>query len=76
MLGKGPGTYAGSSVWASVGRYYVDGRPVPLPNKLYEDADTVQPAADVRKYRDSISYEGFKYLPEWTSGTFAQDGCE
>ena len=63
MLGKEPGTYAGSSVWASAGRYYVDGRPVPFPNKLYEEADTLKLAADVRKYQDSISYDSFnKYI--------------
>jgi len=59
MLGKEPGTYAGSSVWASAGRYYVDGRTVPFSNKLYEEADTAKLAADVRKYSASISYECF-----------------
>ena len=59
MLGKEPGIYAGSSVWASAGRYYIDGRPVPFPNKLYDEADTAKLAADVRKYQNSISYDSF-----------------
>lgn len=59
MLGKEPGTYENSSVWATTGRYFIDGKPVAFTNKKYEEADTEKLAADVKKYRGSIRYDGF-----------------
>lgn len=59
MLGKKPNTYEESSVWASNGRYYIDGKSVLFPNKRYESADTEKLSADIKKFKDLLSYNSF-----------------
>ncbi len=59
MLGKKPNTFEESSVWASNGRYYIDGKSVLFSNKRYESADTEKLSADIKKFKDLLSYNSF-----------------
>ncbi len=46
LLNKEPNSMVSSSVWAANSRYYIDGKAISLPSKLFQTADT-----------DSISHE-------------------
>lgn len=39
LLNKSPDYYMNKSVWASSNRYYIDGKPQVMSNKVYENAD-------------------------------------
>ena len=47
------------SVWAANSRYYIDGKPIALPSKLFQTADTDAIAKELDKKKNIISYEAF-----------------
>lgn len=59
LQGVEPNTYAHSSVWAENNRYYIDGKAISLPMKLFQTADTDAIGDAVRKYQpqnDSVYF--------------------
>ena len=59
LQGVEPNTYAHSSVWAENNRYYIDGKAISLPMKLFQTADTNAIGDAVRKYQpqnDSVYF--------------------
>lgn len=59
LQGVEPNTYAHSSVWAENNRYYIDGKAISLPMKLFQTADTDAIGDAVRKYQpqnDSVHF--------------------
>jgi phosphoadenosine phosphosulfate reductase len=59
LLGVGPNSLAKESVWASKARYYINGEPHQLPQKIYASSDTDKLAGDLKKYEGGNSYEYF-----------------
>lgn len=63
MLKKEPGTYEENSVWASTGRYYIDGKPIIISNRLYDELDAKELSKDIKKNHSKIKYDNFnKYI--------------
>lgn len=59
ILGKEPHLWRDCSVWACNNRYYMDGKPISVPNSVYETLDTNQIAAALLKENASNSYDTF-----------------
>lgn len=59
LLGKKPGTYLNSSVWAANSRYYIDGKAISVSTKYFQKADTDKLAAQLKIYKDQNSYTFF-----------------
>lgn len=59
LLGVEPNSLARESVWASKARYYINGEPHQLPQKIYASSDTDKLAGDLKKYEGGNSYEYF-----------------
>lgn len=59
LLNKDPEKMMHQSVWAANSRYYIDGKPIALPSKLFQTADTDAIAEELEKKKDIISYETF-----------------
>ncbi|MCR5105849.1 MAG: phosphoadenosine phosphosulfate reductase family protein [Eubacterium sp.] len=55
-----PGSLNDSSVWATNGRYYVDGESVLFPSSLYLDADVTEIIKLLKQNYSKISYEFFE----------------
>jgi phosphoadenosine phosphosulfate reductase len=63
LLNKRPNEYANSSVWAFNNRYYIDGKAIVLPNKLFQTADADQISAMLNELSNQNSYSSFyKYI--------------
>lgn len=52
LLKNQPYQWAEKSVWASNNRYYVDGKSVALPNKLFKEANADIYVEQLEKYKD------------------------
>lgn len=59
LLDKEPYAWVENSVWASDSRYYIDGKTVSIPSKMFKDADTDSLAKKLMEYKDCASYEYF-----------------
>ena len=59
LLEKKPHEYVQKSVWAANSSYYIDGKRVALPTKLFEKADTDDLSKKIEEYKGSNTYEYF-----------------
>ncbi len=59
ILGQQPNQWKNESVWASNNRYYISGRSVLLPSKLFQSSDTDKLADLLKKYSTENTYEYF-----------------
>lgn len=59
LLKKKPYQWAESSVWASNNRYYINGKSVALPSKLFKDANADGYIEQLHKYEEANPHEFF-----------------
>ena len=59
LLGKQPYEYIKNSVWAVNSRYYIDGKSISIPSKLFQTADADEISAQLKQYEADNSYEYF-----------------
>ena len=59
LLGKEPDTYMDSSLWESNSRYYIDGKSIALPGKLFKEADTEKLAQQLENLEAKKRYKFF-----------------
>lgn len=59
LLGKAPSTWINCSIWASNNRYYIDGKPILMPNSIYQNSDTNVIAARIEEHKAGNSYKAF-----------------
>ena len=59
LLEKKPHECVQKSVWAANSSYYIDGKRVALPAKLFEKADTDDLSKKIEEYKGSNTYEYF-----------------
>ncbi len=59
ILHKKPNEFVESSVWAEKNRYFIDGKSVPIPTKIYLDRDTEVLKEFIRKNKENNTYEYF-----------------
>lgn len=59
LLEKEPGTFMEQSVWAANSRYYVNGKSLTIPAKMFAEADTDTIAKKVTESSSSIDYSFF-----------------
>lgn len=59
LIGKKPNEFVKSSVWATYGRYYIDGKPLPVARNIFAKADTAKLAQQIKDTADENSYEYF-----------------
>ena len=63
LLDKKPNAFIKDSVWALNSRYYIDGKSISIPSKLFQSAEADTIVEKLNKYQDSNSYEYFdKYI--------------
>lgn len=60
LLKKKPNELLQKSVWASNNRYYVEGKPIPISNSLYQSVDTDKIADLLQQNKSENSYEYFE----------------
>ena len=61
LLKKKPYQWMNESVWASNNRYYVNGKSIALPNKLFKEANADEYIELLDRYKDGNSYTGFNH---------------
>lgn len=59
LLKKKPYQWAESSIWASNNRYYINGRSIALPSKLFKEANADGYIEQLHKYEDANPHEFF-----------------
>lgn len=59
LLEREPNEYLEKSVWAVNNRYYIDGKSVSLPNKLFMNADADAVAKKLKTWKKGNSYKFF-----------------
>jgi phosphoadenosine phosphosulfate reductase len=59
LLKKKPYQWAESSVWASNNRYYINGKSIALPSKLFKEANADGYIEQLHKYEDANPHEFF-----------------
>ena len=59
LLKKKPYQWAESSVWASNNRYYINGKSIALPSKLFKETSADGYIEQLRKYEDANPHEFF-----------------
>ena len=59
LLKKKPYQWAESSVWASNNRYYINGKSIALPSKLFTETSADGYIEQLRKYEDANPHEFF-----------------
>ena len=59
LLEKKPGSLQKSSVWASNHRYFIDGKVTTLHMADYYDMDVNEIVEELKKYKDTITYDYF-----------------
>ena len=59
LLEREPNEYLEKSVWAVNNRYYIDGKSVSLPNKLFMNADADAVAKKLKTWKKRNSYKFF-----------------
>lgn len=56
LLEKEPFEFLNCTVWASDSRYYIDGRSIALPSKLFQNADADFYAEKIEQYKSQNNY--------------------
>lgn len=56
LLAKAPDEYMSRSVWSANSRYYINGKALSIPSKVFADADTDAIAIDLQNYANLIDY--------------------
>lgn len=59
LLGKSPNEYVTKSVWAANNRYYIDGKAISLPSKLFQEADANEISLEIEKHKSNNTYVYF-----------------
>lgn len=59
LLNKNPNEYVTKSVWASNNRYYINGKAISLPSKLFQEADANKIALEIEKHKANNTYTYF-----------------
>lgn len=59
LLNKNPNEYVTKSVWASNNRYYINGKTISLPSKLFQEADANKIALEIEKHKANNTYTYF-----------------
>lgn len=59
LLDKEPGEFMSCTVWAMKSRYYIDGKAILIPEKVFAEADTDRIAEQVADFSDRIDYTYF-----------------
>lgn len=59
LLNKNPNEYVTKSVWASNNRYYINGKAISLPSKLFQEADADKIALEIEKHKANNTYTYF-----------------
>jgi len=62
LLEKPPNEFIEKSIWAANSRYYIDGKAIALPSKLFQTADTDLLIEQIAMYQKDNSY---KYFDEY-----------
>lgn len=62
LLNKEPNEYVKSSVWATSGRYYINGKGVPIPTQKYRDADIKSLIIGLHENKNNNSYDYFNKI--------------
>jgi phosphoadenosine phosphosulfate reductase len=66
LLGKSPYEWAKKSVWAENNRYYVDGKSISLPSKLFKETDTDGYIVQLERYsKDNPTKYFEKYIEKF-----------
>ena len=60
LLKKKPYQWAGDSVWAANNRYYINGKAIALPSKLFKEANADGYIKQLQKYKDDNPHEYFE----------------
>lgn len=59
LLAQEPNAFVNKTVWAVNSRYYIDGKPVSVSSKTFQNADTESIAQLLQKYSSLNSYKEF-----------------
>lgn len=59
LLRKEPDIFLEKSVWASKNRYYVNGKTITIPSRVYQNADTENLAEQIKEKQSLLTYEFF-----------------
>lgn len=59
LLGKKPNEYVTKSVWAANNRYYINGKAISLPSKLFQEADANEISLEIEKHKSNNTYVYF-----------------
>ena len=59
LLGKKPNEYVKKSVWAENSRYFIDGKSIALPSKLFKETETTKITKKINQYKGENTYEYF-----------------
>lgn len=59
LLNKNPNEYVTKSVWASNNRYYINGKTISMPSKLFQEADANKIALEIEKHKGNNTYTYF-----------------
>ena len=59
LLNKEPNEYVKESVWASNSRYYINGKPILIPVKLFASANADAIATKIKQFSNDNTYEYF-----------------
>lgn len=66
LLKKEPNEFCQSSVWASNNRYYIDGKPISLPAKLFATADADDISKKLTEEKEKNTYSFFnRYIEKF-----------
>lgn len=59
LLDKEAEAYMNHSVWAVNSRYYIDGKPISIPAKVFAEADTDRISSTIIELPDQVDYSSF-----------------
>ena len=60
LLDKKPNEFIRNSVWAVNNRYYIDGKSISIPNKLFQTANVDAIREKLKQFENENNYEHFK----------------
>lgn len=60
LLKKEPNIYVKSSVWVTNNRYFIDGKLITLPSKLFRTSDVEEVTKKMLKYKEENDYKYFE----------------
>ena len=52
LLGNNPNEFVKKSVWAENSRYFIDGKSIALPSKLFKETDTTDITKNINQYKN------------------------